>query len=167
MDKFIYLNGLYNRIADAFLENVSENRRDTLKQAYISYLHSQFDDLYEESYDEEQKRRFVSMCVNKEKLIHFDLDEEAKSAFLIKDANYVSLETISLELARLAAEKKTTGRCNPARTEREYRQEIETLIDSVSEVFRYSAERVASEALVDLNYIFGISEDMSYRTSVQ
>ena len=90
---------------------------------------------------------------------------EEKLAFLFHDDFYIQLENISFELAEIAAKKKDGKEYNIEKSKEAYLDQMKMLYDKVSEAFRYSADRVYSEGILDLEYLFGEEDKRSFRNA--
>lgn len=165
MDRLSFINSVYEKISDRFVRDVSDANAPRLKEAYLSYLHNAFDAMFQKAGDNELEQ-IASICAGKEKLLHLDLDEEAKIAFLFPDEQYLRLEQISLEIAAQARAKKKGQQVTPARTKEEYLSEISDLMENISERYQYTARRIYSETVVDLVYLFDDESIQSFRTSM-
>lgn len=78
-----------------------------------------------------------------------------------------ALQELSFEIAEFAKAKKTGKEYSLDKSKENYTKELHSLADSVSLSFKYSAERLLSEALVDVIYLYDDSGTQSFRASVQ
>ena len=109
--------------------------------------------------------KLLPSASKKEKMINIDLDEEAKMAFLFPDEAFIASQELSFEIAELAKAKKTGKKYSLDKSKENYTKELHNLADSVSLSFKYSAERLLSEALVDVIYLYDDSGMQSFRAS--
>ena len=103
------------------------------------------------------------MCVTREKIISINKTEEEKNAKLFPDPEYLALENISLEIARIALLKKKGKDVGVVKSKSEYSDSLNAHFEKVSDLFKYSAEKMFSEAMLDLEYIFGDGRISSFR----
>lgn len=165
MERNAFITELYNKVTEAFLRNIEEKDRASASKVYIDYLHSSYDSLFSGT-TEENLNSVASMCVRKEKMIHIDLNAESKMAFLFPDQAFLSLQELSFEIAEMAKAKKTGREYSVIKSKQEYLNELNTYADKTSSLFKYSAERVLSEALMDISYLFDDENIQSFRTSI-
>lgn len=164
MDRTTYINNVYKKLCDAFVRDCDPKENDKLSIAYLKYLHEQYDRYFEEVPAEEKEwNRVAVFCVKKEKVVNLTKTSAAKTAFLFPDESYVKLESLSLEIARCAAEKRNGTMCANRISKEEYEKKLNLLLNSVSELYKYSAEKMYSEAMVDLGYVFDGNDDFSFR----
>lgn len=165
MERNAFIDDLYRKISDVFIRNIDDQKKDAVSNEYLKYLHSSYDSLFDDS-DEKDFDSIASVCVKKEKIIHLDLDETSKMAFLFPDAEFLLLQNLSFEIAGIARAKKLCDDYVINRTKQEYIKELNEHADKVSEVFKYSAESILSEALMDVEYVFGDNNSQSFRTAI-
>ena len=165
MDKHAFVNNLYNKITEAFVKNVNDQEKEMMSKAYIEYLHNSYDTLFDSS-GENDYDAIATVCVKKEKTIHLDIDVLAKKAFLFPDSEFLKLQDVSFEIAEVARLKKLGEDYILSKTKDEYIKLLNDCLYSVDELFKYSAERLFSEAIMDISYIFGDTDIQSFRTSI-
>ena len=165
MEQNAFITDLYSKIVEAFLRNIDEMNKDAASKAYLKYLHSSYDSLFSGS-SEDGFNAVASVCVKKEKMIHIDLNKESKMAFLFPDESFLVLQDLSFEIAEQAQAKKTGKEYKLSKTKEEYVKELKAIADKVSSPFKYSSERVLSEALMDLSFLFDDKGVQSFRTSI-
>lgn len=165
MERNASITELYSKVTEAFLRNIEEKDKEAASKAYLEYLHSSYDSLFSSS-PEENFNSVASVCVRKEKMIHIDLNAESKMAFLFPDKAFLSLQEMSFEIAELAQAKKTGAEYSLSKTKQEYLDELNAYADKVSPSFKYSSERILSEALMDLSFLFDDDSIQSFRTSI-
>lgn len=164
MERHSYVMNVYQKLCDVFVRGCNSQVENKMRDAYMAYLHTQYDCYFEEASSTEPELNKVAVsCVNREKMINLCKDENAKMAFLFPDENYIKLESLSLAIFQLASSKKNGAPIEDKKTKDDYVSELNKLFESVSPMFKYSAERLISEALVELNYIFEGSKSQSFR----
>ena len=159
------MTNLYNKLCEAFLINIDNQDKAKVSEAYIEYLHNSYDSLFK-SNAEKSFDNVAYVCVKKEKTIHFNLDAAAKKAFLFPDKEFVILQELSFEIAGIARSKKLGKEYRIDKTKEEYIRMLNDHADKVTESFKYSAERLLSESLMDIEYIFDDSNGQSFRTAI-
>lgn len=147
------MDEVYNELMVAFLLNVSADNKVTLREKYLEYLHKSYDSYFNNA-NEGDMNSIAAFCVKREKITHLDISEDAKMAFLNPDENYSELERVAFEIAHIANKKKKDGILDVHMDLDEYIRLLETLNSKISKRFRFSADRVYSDAIVDLKYIF-------------
>ena len=162
MERSSFVNDVYAKITDVFLTDIPVEKQADVKTAYLQFLHDSYDRYFDEA-PESGWNNVARMCVQREKIVNLAKTADAKLAMLFPDAAYLTLEAVSLELAGLAAKKKNKQSYTIPKSKEDYREALDTQNAAVSERFRYSAERVYSEALVDLEFLFGEEEIFSFR----
>lgn len=165
MERNAFITELYDKVTEAFLRNIEEKDKASASKAYIDYLHSSYDSLFSSS-TEENFNSVASVCVRKEKMIHIGLNTESKMAFLFPDQAFLSLQELSFEIAELAKAKKTGREYSVIKTKQEYLDELNAYAGKISPSFKYSAERILSEALMDISFLFDDESIQSFRTSI-
>lgn len=158
----VFIDDFYNEVVKAFVFNVSEENKKSFGDAYKVYLHNHYDE-YFEKVDENGLNSVAMMCVSREKIINIPKKEMDKKAMLFPDPEYVALERISLEIAGIAKSKKCGSEYVVTKTAEEYTGMLKAHFNKTSDLFRFTAERMLSEALLDLEYIFGDGESRSFR----
>lgn len=151
MDKLSFISEVYEQITEVFLRGFSDDLYEKAQKAYLEWLHQEYDKYFMNATDDELNT-VASMCAKKEKIIHLDKSVEAKCAFLFPDENYEKLELLSLEIATLIRDKKEKRSIN--KSKEEYLAELKQLFSSVTEDFKYSAEKMYSEAILDLRCLY-------------
>lgn len=164
MERFTLIDNVYTKLTDVFLENIQVEKKETTRDAYLAYLHRTYD-LYFKKCAENELDSVATMCVKKEKIVNLKKSVEEKLAFLFPDDFYIQLENISFELAEIAAKKKDGKEYNIEKSKEAYLDQMKMLYDKVSEAFRYSADRVYSEGILDLEYLFGEEDKRSFRNA--
>lgn len=159
-----FKSNLYAVLTESFLSNINGDNKDAVSEAYNSYLHERFDYLFDKA-DEDMYEKVATICKNNEEICHLNLTEEGKLAFLFPDDNFTALENVSFEIAGLARAKKSGDNPIISKQKEEYIEQIESLAHAVSPAFQHSAERLLSEALVDLVYLFDDDNIQSFRTA--
>ena len=159
----VFIEELYGEVTKAFLANVSEENKKRFGEAYVVYLHRQYDE-YFVNIDETRLNSVAMTCVTREKLINIPKKEMDKKAFLFPDPEYLALEQISLEIGDFAKSKKSGAHIDVIKTKEEYSNILHQHFAKVSDLFKFTAEKVLSEAILDLEYIFGNGESRSFRT---
>ncbi|MBQ8160161.1 MAG: hypothetical protein IJ083_05350 [Clostridia bacterium] len=153
---------VYEALLQAFLRDISDGDRQRCRAGYLDYLHKTYDARFDrESADD--VNALASMCVQMEKISHLDKSEEAKLAFLFPDPVFLELQRHALRIAELAAKKKQGQRAEQVNREEEEAQ-LSDLFSRVSQPFQPSAQRLNSEALMDLRYLCGDEQVMGFRT---
>lgn len=165
MDGIAFVENVYEKITEVFLQNINRDNIEKAKEAYLSYLHKTYDKLFQDAHASGLDS-VAALCVKKEKIIHLGLDEAAKIAFLFPDQNFLSLQALSFEIAGLARSKKLGEQQTLPKGRDEYISELKTISLLVSEPFKYSADRLLSEAFMDINYLFGAENEQSFRTAI-
>lgn len=165
MEQNALIAELYSKVTEAFLRNIEEKDKASASKAYIDYLHSSYDSLFSNS-PEESFNSVASVCVRKEKMIHIDLNAEAKLAFLFPDQAFLSLQELSFEIAELAKAKKTGREYSLSKTKEEYLDKLNACAEKISPSFKYSSERILSEALMDISFLFDDESIQSFRTAI-
>ena len=164
MERFTLIDNVYTKLTDVFLGNIQMEKRETAREAYLAYLHRTYDS-YFKTCAENELDSVATMCVKKEKIVHLKKSAEEKMAFLFPDDFYIQLESISFELAELAAKKKDGKEYKTEKSKEEYLGQMKMLYDKVSEAFRYSADRVYSEGILDLDFLFVEEDKRSFRNA--
>ena len=167
MEDFVMIEKeeIFEKLAECFAENVSEENKDAFSRRYKEMLSDQYDGFFEGIKNEAELRAAALMCVRCEKLISIGLNENAKRAKLFPDEKYKQLECLSFEIAALARDKKQGKEIAPKKSQAQYEEELGALFDEVSSLFRRTALKQYSEAMVDLSYIFGEDDKLSFRNS--
>ena len=154
MEKFARVEDFYNEVIKAFVNNVSNENKERFAEAYRKYLHDHYDEYFSEA-GENDFDNIAMMCISGEKVTNISKSELDKGAILFPDKEYLLLENISLELAHFARLKKQGKKINISKSKEEYRKALTEQFEKVGELFRYSAEKMLSEAILDLEFIFG------------
>lgn len=165
MDESALINNLYNKMCEAFLKNIEMQDREQVSEAYMEYLHKSYDSLFK-SNTEKDFDTVAYVCVKKEKIIHLNLDAAAKKAFLFPDKEFMILQDLSFEIAGIARSKKLGKDYHIDKTKEEYIGMLNEHAGKVSESFKYSAEHLLSETLMDLEFLFDDSSGQSFRTAI-
>ena len=165
MDADAFEANVYKKICEVFVKNIDDQEKREVSTAYIKYLHKTYDSMFEESKDTDYDA-VASVCVKKEKLIHLELDATSKKAFLFPDEKFLALQDLSFEIAEIARSKKMGNEIDLNRSKEEYIELLNACVDSVSDTFKFSAERLLSESLMDVAYIFDEDSAQSFRTSI-
>lgn len=147
------MNEVYEKLVDSFVKNIREDVKKNAMDKYLEYLHESYD-FYFQNAKELDFNAVASFCIKKEKVTHLDISEDAKMAFLFPDEIYIELEKIAFEIAHFADKKKKGEVINDHRSLDEYLELLDNLNSNISKRFRFSADRIYSDAIVDLKYIF-------------
>lgn len=166
MDGNAFINNLYNKINEVFLKNIDDKNKATYSEAYLKYLHSTYDSLFSDAIEGNDYDAIASVCVKKEKIIHLELSASDKQAFLFPDESFVQLQNLSFEIAALARAKKTGERYELSKSKEEYIEKLNSYANGVAPLFKYSAERVLSEALMDIAFVYDDADIQSFRTTI-
>ena len=162
MEKSARIEAFYSEVVAAFVKDVSADNKETFGEAYRRYLHRRYDEYFDAAEDSAFDR-IATMCVLREKATSLAKREADKQAMLFPDEEYIKLEELSLEVGRMARVKKNGGQAEPSKSREEYETELNRQFEKVSELFKYTAQTMLSEALLDLRYIFEGGEAFSFR----
>ncbi|MBQ6980313.1 MAG: hypothetical protein IJQ07_06680 [Clostridia bacterium] len=162
MERFDRIEEVYNAIIKVFIKNVTADKQSKFSEAYRKYLHNQYDKYFNEN-EESGFNNIANMCVSREKITNINKTEIEKEAMLFPDKEYIALENISLELEQIARLKKNGNTVNLQKRKEDYLKELKYHFAKVSSLFKYTAEKMLSEAILDLEYIFNDKEAHSFR----
>ena len=164
MDKYAFIEEVYHKLTNAFMKNINDTNKEMLSNKYKEYLHQQYDKYFFEANNTfDGLNKIAVFCVEKEKTVNLGKSPDAKYAFLIKDESYEKLQEISFEIFGLATAKHNGENVDISLTEDEYVEKLTKYLDNVSELFRYSAEKIYSDAVIELRFIFEGSKEISFR----
>lgn len=165
MDKSTYVSDLYSSVSEEFLKDIDESNLFKAREAYIAYLHETYDYLFE-SKPESDYETIAALCEGNERIEHFDLDEEGKLAFLFPDPFFMEIQSISFEIAALARKKKAGVELIFDKTQDQFVEQLENCASRISAPFKFSANKLLSEAYLDLAYVYDNGGVQSFRTSI-
>ena len=144
---------VYEALCQRFAEGISEEKKEEFCSAYLAFLHKEYDSDFENA-TEEKVEGIACYCVKKEKLLRLSMTEDDKQAFLFPDEVYLELESICVELIGAARQKQDGENVCMSASYDEYYSRMKEKFSNVSELFRFTAERMLSEGILALNYIF-------------
>ncbi len=165
MDKSAFINNVYQKLCDAFVSGCDFENEEEVIQAYLRYLHKQYDRYFDEV-TETEFNKIAVFCVKKEKITNLSKNQDEKIAIVFPDINYLALEDLCFEIVGLARRKKGGDLNFLPTTQNQYNEYIErldALFNLISPRFKYTAEKILSEALVELDYIFSEFSETSFR----
>jgi len=156
-------NELYNKLIDAFLENIPKSSKQKLGEAYRAFLELEYDRHFQESMDERDFDKAAQFCIKKEKVIHISKSPTEKEAFLFPDSAYQEFEAFSFNVFEMAKIFLETHKTISVTEYSELTQKCSELFDRVSTLYRGTAERLYSETSLEINLISGNSNNTSFR----
>ena len=158
-----YVMNVYEKICEKFCENIPAEMKDSVTKKYTEYLRKTYDAYFSKASDEGLPQE-AAFCAKKESVVNLKKSCDEKIAWLFPDEQYLKLESLSLEICSYVREKISLSEIK--RTKEDFLSELDELYKSVSSQFKYSADRMYSEALLDLESLFGNSETISLRNAI-
>ena len=156
-----YIESFYKKLSQDFIKNVNEDEKEEMQNAYIEYLHKNYDDYfynYENHFKKPENKETILKnvtftCSSSQKPI-INLDRDNKRIILFSDPNYLKLKEISLEIFNIAVRKILKQPYNLTKTKKEYETEIDNIYKNISDLFKFMAGDLISETNLDLYFIY-------------
>lgn len=164
MERNALIQEVYDALCKKFLRNIPSDKQSTFQVAYIKFLHNEYDKFFDNMQDD-NFNDVACFCVRKESLLRDDMSLNDKCAFLFPDEDYRKFECLCLEIAGMARKIKENKSFIPELSQKEYSEKLNSLFNCVSELFKYTAEKLLSDALLDLETIFNNSQISSFKNA--
>lgn len=158
-----YVMNVYEKISEKFCENIPEEMKKSVTAKYMEYLHKTYDSHFSKASDADLPQE-AAFCAKKESIVNLKKSCDEKLAWLFPDKQYLKLESLSLEICSYVREGISPSKLESSKEE--FIAKLEELYSSVSPQFKYSADRMYSEAMLDLETLFGNSETVSLRNAI-
>lgn len=165
MERLALIEEVYSELCKKFLREVPQEKHTEFQTAYLQFLHSKYDRHFEEAAADELNN-VACFCVKTEKLLRDNMSLNDKTAMLFPDEKYIEFENLCLEISAIARSVLLGQDVKISSTYEQYKKMLNERYDKVSELFKYTAGKLLSDALVDLECIFNDSQKRSFKNSV-
>ena len=146
-----------------FLKDVPEEMKDNLENLYKKNIETQYLSLIEKIDSLEKFNKVLEYIVRVETELWGNASLEGKLSYLVKDAAYNDLNALSLKIFQLARERQEKQLILSDAEQNQFRKQLDDLLSKVMQMNQNRAKILYSEALLDLNYAYGLSEFTSLR----
>ena len=154
------INSIYNNLIGIILKDVDNSYHEILKTNYLKYLNDKY---YEKYKDYEDTSKILGKLINFEMAKWEDKPGNTKLTYLIDDPALNKLSEISSCASQYANDRKEIGVLLDEGVAEELIKEMENNLELVADFNKSLSSWYFSEALVELNFACGKTENTSLR----
>lgn len=160
------LEKMYSELLHPFLKNVPDERKEEFKRLYEQRILEQYSQILDEltTAPIEKQEETIRMLINKEKMRWANATFENKQQYFYVDEEYVKLCDLSNEIFEKVIEQyhNETADLLGIRYDDIIRQ-ANKLMEGIDDYNREFARKAYSYLIIDLNYLFKKSDQLSLR----
>lgn len=160
-----YMDGLIESILPTFMENIPEEDREQLSKAFIEKMRTDYSDVISDAVSNTNAslKMIISIFSDPEINIWSNMVLDRKKSILLYDDNFQKLISLSLNTFEKAKQRAKHNTLIEMQQYQNTFDEMENLLRKIQPYNITAAQQVYSEALVDLNYACGLSNNKSLR----
>ena len=160
-----FIDKLIEAVLPTFLENIPQEDQYELTLAFYSNIRNSYSDIVEDATNNPESEFIISVFSELEKEIWSTTSVETKKAILLNDENFHNLEYLCLNAFQKAKQRLEDNIFTEEKECQIITKNMEYLIKKVQIYNSVKAKQLYSEAVIDLNYSCGLSDDTSFRIS--